>query len=274
MKLLVQGTNERVINYYIRVVDSINEIEALKKIHPQRLPENPWGDDISAIPAFMAIPAADRAAILLNLINFGIQDCLDHICLNFFVSGLRPHIREEVMRQSPKILDDALEMALWAASLPVTQVDQDAAPPAEETEADLIAAIKDAEANTKGRVAVLKAKLNKFHRKNGSSTAMSSSAAPKLGNGHKKPSYPTAKNSKCRYCNKMGHFQIDCISRHRDGAPMVSANGAPYSQGSSAWGAAQASATLQYGQPGPPQGLGQVVFNQLGYYQQQPPVFQ
>jgi hypothetical protein len=35
-------------------------------------------------------------------------------------------------------------------------------------------------------------------------------------------------NIQCRYCKKFNHFQRDCKSRQRDGAPMVGADGKPY----------------------------------------------
>jgi hypothetical protein len=35
-------------------------------------------------------------------------------------------------------------------------------------------------------------------------------------------------NVQCRYCKKFNHFQRDCKSRQRDGAPMVGADGKPY----------------------------------------------
>jgi hypothetical protein len=40
---LIQGQTERVINYYIRVADSINDMASLKKLHQQRVPANPFG---------------------------------------------------------------------------------------------------------------------------------------------------------------------------------------------------------------------------------------
>jgi hypothetical protein len=39
---LLQGTNKRVTDYYIRVIDAVNDIQSLKKLKQQRLPEDPW----------------------------------------------------------------------------------------------------------------------------------------------------------------------------------------------------------------------------------------
>jgi hypothetical protein len=291
---LLQGTSERVTEYYIRVVDAVNDIEAMKKLNTQRLPADPW-QQAAAIPEFMALGVAVRAKILMDLVDFGIQDSLDYVSLNLFVSGLKPHIREEVMRQAPKTLDDAFDLAVQSekinyaptrtngtTALPVMPVDQhNMLPPAEDNEADLLAALEDMEADNENRVAAIKLKLNKF-RRNGQSSGNRSAASKnsnKSSSGTKKPN--PDKDVKCRYCNKMGHYQLVCNSRKRDGAPMVANDGTPYTSRPNAAmdmsGMAQAAAPLQYAPPGPPPGSGQVVYQapyHMGYYQNPAPVFQ
>jgi hypothetical protein len=258
---LLQGTSERVTDYYIRVVDAVNDIEAMKKLNQQRLPEDPW-QEAAAVPGFMALAVAVRAKILVDLVDFGIQDMLDYVSLNLFVSGLKPHIREEVMRQAPKTLDDAFDMAVQsekinyapaktngATALPVMPVDQqNTPPPAEDTEADLLAALEDIEAENESRVAAIKTKLNKF-RRNGQSSGNRSSAnksSSKSSSGARKPN--PDKDVKCRYCNKMGHYQLACHFWKRDGAPMVANDGTPYTSRPNALmdmsGTAQAAAPL------------------------------
>jgi hypothetical protein len=290
---LLQGTNERVTNYYIRVVDAVNDIESLKKLNQQQIPADPWGE-AAAVPEFMALAVAVHAKILLNLVEFGIQDCLDYVSLNLFISGLKPHIREEVMRQTPKTLDDAFDMAVQsekinyappktagATALPVLPVDQhNVPPPNEESEADLLAALEDIEADNETRVAAIKTKLNKFRRSGQSNGNRSSSngTSNKSSSGPRKPN--PDKNIKCRYCNKMGHYQLVCNSRKRDGAPMVGNDGTPYTSRPNAVmdmsGMAQATAPLQYAPPGAAHGPGQVVYQSpynMGYYQNLAPVF-
>jgi hypothetical protein len=291
---LLQGTSERVTDYYIWVVDAVNDIKAMKKLNQQRLPEDPW-QEAAAVPGFMALGVPVSAKILMDLVDFGIQDMLDYVSLNLFVSGLKPHIREKVMRQAPKTLDDAFDMAVQsekinyaptktagATALPVMPfVQHNTAPPAEDNKADLLAALEDIEAENKTRVAAIKTKLNKF-RRNGQSSGNRSSAnknSSKPSSGAKKPN--PDKDVKCRYCNKMGHYQLICNSRKRDGAPMVANDGTLYSSRPNAAmdmsGMAQAAAPLQYAPPGPPQGPGQVVYQapyHMGYYQNPAPVFQ
>jgi hypothetical protein len=229
----------------------------------------------------------------MDLVDFGIQDMWDYVSLNLFVSGLKPHIREEVMRQTPKTLDDAFDMSVQSekinyaptkttGAMPVDQ--QNTPPPAEDNEADLLAALEDIEAENENRVAAIKLKLNKF-RRNGQSSGNRSSANKNSNNSNKSSSGAQKPNPdkdvKCRYCNKMGHYQLVCRSRKRDGAPMVANDGTPYTSRPNAAmdtsGMAQAAAPLQYAPPGPPQGPGQVVYQapyHMGYYQTLAPVFQ
>jgi hypothetical protein len=258
---LLQGTTELVTDYYIRVVDAVNDIESMKKLNQQRLPDNPW-QEAAAVPGFMALAITTRAKILMDLVDFGIQDMLDFISLNLFVSGLKPHIREEVMRQIPKTLNDTFDMAVQsekinyasakttgATALPVMPVDQHNPPlPAEETEADLLAVLEDIEAKNESHVAAIKTKLNKFCR-NGQSSGNRSSAnknSSKSSSGARKPN--PDKDVKCRYCNKMGHYQLACHFWKRDGAPMVANDGTPYTSRPNALmdmsGTAQAAAPL------------------------------
>jgi hypothetical protein len=290
---LLQGTNERITNYYIWVIDAVNDIDALKKLDQQQLPENPW-QEAANVPKLMALAVGVRAKILLGLVDFGIQNCLDYVSLNLFVSGLKPHIREEVMRQTPKNLDDAFDMAVQsekinyappkaagATALPVMPVDRHNGPPlTKESETDLLPALEDIKADNESRVASIKTKLNKFCRNGQSSGNLPSSnrSTNKSSSGARKPN--PNKDVKCRYCNKMGYYQIICHSRKHDGAPMVANDGTPYTSRLNAAidmsGMAQAAAPLQYAPPGPPHGPGQVVYQSpynMGYYQNPAPVF-
>jgi hypothetical protein len=265
---LLQGTNKRVMNYYIRIVDAVNDIESLKKLNQQQLPADPWGE-AAAVPEFMALAVTVCAKILLNLVEFGIQDCLDYISLNLFISGLKPHIREEVMRQTPKTLDDAFDMAVQsekinyalpktagAMALPVLPVDQhNFQPHNKESKADLLAALE-----------------SNGNRSSSNGTCNKSSSGPRKPNPDK--------NVKCRYCNKMGLYQLVCNSRKHNGAPMVGNDGTPYTLRPNAVmdmsGMAQAAVALQYSPPAAAHGPGQVVYQSpynLGYYQNLTPVF-
>jgi hypothetical protein len=195
---LVQGQNERVINYYIRVADSINDMASLKKLNQQRVPQNPFGPILGALPELVATDVAVLAQVALALVNSGVQDCYDNIALHLFVSGLRPNIR-----------DDANTI---------------------KTESELVAALEEAEKSQDCKIAVLKAKINRFHRNNQSSRPSNPFLSTSAPRPPKKAPNPAAKNMDCRYCGRKGHFQLDCNDGRRARAPMVGANGVLYSQ--------------------------------------------
>jgi hypothetical protein len=211
---LIQGQNERVINYYIRVADSINDMASLKKLNQQRVPQNPFGPILGALPKLVAPNVAVRAQVALDLVNFGVQDCYDNIALHLFVSGLRPNIRDEVMRQSPTALNGAKAFASdaekratilhsktqGATSLPVMPVDDNNNADTVETEAELVAALEEAEKSQDCKIAVLKAKINCFRCNNQSSRPSNPDPPTSAPRSLKKAPNPAAKNIHCCYC--------------------------------------------------------------------------
>jgi hypothetical protein len=273
---------------------------ALKNLNQQKVPQNPFGPIMGALPEVVATAVAVRAQVAVDLVKFGVQDCYDNIALHLFVSGLWPNIRDEVMRQSPTTLHEAKAFASdaekratiphsktqGATSLPVMPVDDNDNPEPAETEAKLVAALEEAEKAQDCKIAVLKAKINRFRRNNQSLRPPNPGPSTSAPRPPKKAPNPAAKNIDCRYCGQRGHFQLDCKDRRRAGAPKVGSNGVPYSQCSStavnsnAQAHANAAALLASAPP-PPAGPGQVVYHpnpyanpNLGYYQLAPSGFQ
>jgi hypothetical protein len=134
------------------IADSINDMASLKKLNQQRVPQNPFGPILGALPKVVATDVAVRAQVALDLVHFGIQDCYDNIAYHLFASGLRPNIRDEVMRQSPTALNEAKAFAsdaekqatiphsktLGATSLPVMPVEDNDNADTAKTEAKLL----------------------------------------------------------------------------------------------------------------------------------------
>ena len=108
---LIQSQSECVINYYIRVADSINDMASLKKLNQQRVPQNLFGPIMGALPEVAALGVYVRAQVAVDLVNFGVQDCYDNIALHLFIYSLHLHIGDEVMRQSPTALSKAKALA-------------------------------------------------------------------------------------------------------------------------------------------------------------------
>ena len=235
---LQQNQSERVVSYYTRVVNTVNDLEGLNPDIP--VPAEPWTPAVRAVPAFMALPIADRVEQLQRLITHGAQRVYDHMALNIFVSNLRPSIREEVIRQSPKILNDAFEMAMEAekaqfdprktASLPMMPVEpHHGSDNNTDTEDALQAELEDLTNDSSARIEAIKKKLSKFRRPT-TGGAASQQSRQQTAPSTRIPANPAHKNMKCRYCNKMGHIQYDCFTRRRNNAPMIGADGKPYTQ--------------------------------------------
>jgi hypothetical protein len=221
---------------------------SLKKLNQQRVPQNPFGPILGALPEVATLHIDVRAQFALDLINFGVQDCYDNITLHLFVSGLRPHICNKVMRQSPTALTKAKAIASdakkWATipysktpgatSLPVMPVENNDNADIVETEAKIVAALEEAEKSQDCKIAVLKAKINRFHRNNLNSRMSNPGPSTSAPRPPMKAQNPAAKNINCRYCGRKGHFQLDCNDRRRAGTPTVGSNDVPYLQRSSA----------------------------------------
>jgi hypothetical protein len=60
---------------------------ALKKLHQQRVPANPFGPILGALPEVVGTDVAVRAQVAVDLVNFGVQDGYDNIALHLFISS-------------------------------------------------------------------------------------------------------------------------------------------------------------------------------------------
>jgi hypothetical protein len=145
------------------------------------------------------------------------------------------------MRQSPTALNEASDAEKYATipnskllgptSLPVLPVeDNNANPKTVENKAELVATLEKDEKAQECNIAVLKAKLYRYCCNNLSSRTPNPVPSTSAPRPPRKAPNPAAKNNNCRYCGQKGHFQLDCNDRHCAGAPMVGANGVPYSQ--------------------------------------------
>ncbi len=143
---IIQGQSKRVINYYIQVADSINDMATLKKLNQQWVPQNPFGPIMGALPEVANLGVDIHAQVAVDLVNFGVQDCYDNIALHLFVSGLRPHMRKAFASDAKKRATIPNSKPPGATSLRVLSVeDNDANANTVKTEAELVAALEEAE---------------------------------------------------------------------------------------------------------------------------------
>ena len=232
---LLQNQAERVVSYYTRVVNTVNDLEGLSP--NVAIPAEPWTAAFQAVPQLMGLPVADRAAQVQKLVDHGAQRIYDLLALNIFVSNLRPSLRDEVNRQSPKTLNDAFEMAMEAEKaqydprksftqpmMPISPTDENTTTDAD-TEDSLQAELDELTNSHAGRVDAIKRKMSKFRRPGGATSQQKGRPTAPPGAIPKNPAH---KSMKCRFCGLLGHVQFDCYKRRKANAPMVGADGKPY----------------------------------------------
>jgi hypothetical protein len=203
-KDLVQKPQERVYDFYARLAAVFIKMKTLvpDSFNTVRIAHD---DDIAE-----AVLASKKEG-LADAINFFMEQLL--------LAGLHERFRTKIQELGTvgllAVLDKAAELekleldnkntvhsvaAISAISEPFDQELETATGPVEDLAEDEIAAINAIRKN-QGRPP--------FRGK------------PSGSSGNKS-------NIQCRYCKKFNHFQRDCKSRQRDGAPMVGADGKPY----------------------------------------------
>jgi len=186
---MAQRSNEGVHDFYLRVSDNC------KKLFLSR------PDALKAVKQALPAGLADAAARAIKL--EGLEDDEMYIKHQMFIGGLREEYRNKVIEANKATLGESVYFAVdletvlneKKARIGVAAISEEAAEFLTEEERNMINALR-----------------NKNY-----------------GNKFQKRTPPKANASTvCRYCKKNGHFQKDCRSRIRDGAPMVDANGKAY----------------------------------------------
>ena len=222
---LAQGASESVGDYDGRCAQVIREFKATEP--PMAIPAVP--DNIVAMAGYAAFPEATRNALAVFFINAGRKDAFNMLKRNIFISGLRPKLREEVMKADPatyaEAFTEAEELDIKLADPKKTNhiLAVDEGP--EEPKPDEGADNEDRE-------------VDALHRQNGPRRGQSRGrghfttqrgrvssrgrSSPRVPNGNGNP------NAKCRYCQRTGHLQADCFKRKRENGTMVDQHGKPY----------------------------------------------
>ena len=233
---LKQGQTEAVTVFYPRVVKAVDDLEALVPNAAFPLPPLIWPQAMLDNAAFVAIPVADRAAAATRLVAHGATSAFNHMALNLFISNLRPALRDELLKLQPISLYEAFQHAIQLERLAVEpkRVTLPAMPveaTAPTTDAPVPAAADDSPpADLDKEIDALNFKLRSLKQRRDQR-----SGPPRSGNGNNSnrtnrssgPSNRPAatRDTVCHYCHKLGHYQIDCRSRKRDGAPPVRTTG-------------------------------------------------
>lgn len=179
--------------------------------------------DVTLAPA---VAAAATAAEQRDIKKEGIEDMEMFIKHQLFLAGLREPLRSEVMKEGKATLGEAVDFADELESIYrknertinlVERNDNVAA-----VSAGDVAEIEDLDDDELEAVNFIRRKAGKkpLYRKGHASRSNGSNG----NNGSNGGGF------KCRYCQKMGHMQKVCKSRIRDRAPMVDANGKPFTK--------------------------------------------
>lgn len=222
---LRQGQNETVNCFYPRVVKAVDDLEALVPNLAFPIPAAPWPEAFTGVAAFLAIPVADRATAAQNLVAHGATAAFNHMALNLFVSNLRPALRDEIMKLNPPTLYEAFQQAIQLERLnaepkrsTVPAMPVEATPVVQEPPTPASA---EAPEDLEKEIDALNFKLRNLKQRrdgrNGTHRNNNNNNRPGRTNGRS----AATRDSVCHYCHKKGHFQAECRSRQRDGAPMV-----------------------------------------------------
>ena len=236
-----QGTTESAARYISRVIKLIKDV---KDLAPANLPApaQPFDAAIRALGGWNGVDAAVKTANVQQLLQAGAQDAYNRVGMQLFIAGLRPNLRMELMKTNPANMREAFDQVIDAekiASEPIRQKGQAILAPisngeeaeAEEEESDAEETLCEEDANISALTAKLKAMKKKAagkknKAKNGGKQASS--------NGNRQRSDGARNTNKiggCRYCKKDGHYQAECYARKAAGAPMVDAQGKPFTSG-------------------------------------------
>ena len=241
---LRQGATEPATRYISRVIKVISDIQSMAPANLP-IPAAPWTAPVLAVNGFVALTDAQKDTQARLLLSAGAQDAYHRIGMQLFIAGLRPQLRTELMKSNPNTMREAFDAVIDAEKIlaepqrPTLRTAVSAISyGAEEDEFGAQEDDNEEEGEMDATISALSSKLKLLKKK---ASAKRNKAKP---NGQKQASYNNNKNKSgqnngqngtkpgaCRYCKQEGHFQADCYARKAAGAPMVDAQGKPFTSG-------------------------------------------
>ena len=211
-----QGVVEKTVNYYARVIKIIDQINTLLPQAARRPADQVMPGVITALQGYDALAQNVRDTTVTGFIDYGLKAMADHVGIQLFVAGLRPKLRDELMKQMPN--------TLWAAFSRAMELEKISGPPT--IGAAAVNAIdEDEDSRMTEEINAIQARLTtmlnrrNFARGNRPNQSGAGKNAPR-GSGNKNDLI-------CRCCNKRGHAQDVCYTRIKKGLPCVDVNGVP-----------------------------------------------
>ncbi len=147
----------------------------------------------------------------------GISDTFKFVKHQLFLAGLKDGLRDKVLQAEKATFNESVKVARNLETIQnnhkrlnkIAAVKAELQP--EEAREIIWEELTEQEIE---QVAALRSRNNRFQPRNNS--------GPTRNNTTANP------NIVCRYCDKKGHRQKECLSRRRDNDPMVDTNGKPY----------------------------------------------
>ena len=215
---MIQRPQENVQDYYLRIFDTFRNM-------------------CQAKPAAMAVVRADGAAPRAEVKQEGIADMEMFFLHQLFLAGLKEDIRSKTMEGNRPQLHESLALA---RETEIILADRKG------SKGNTVASIEETKEKPQGQVTDDDNKwpdglddeeveiINAIRFKRGNKQPFKRN--PNSGNYQNKGSGGQGGQAqnfqrgpfKCFYCKKPNHYQRDCKTRLRDGAPMVNAKGEPY----------------------------------------------
>jgi hypothetical protein len=197
---LTQKPNEGVHDFYLRITEVCRKmfhgrpegLFTVRRDYPHGAAANAYDDDI-----------------IREIKKEGLEDDEMYIKHQIFIAGVKEELRVKLIEENKPSLGESVYFAIELEAtlnekrqhLKLAAIEKGEIQELDDEEKEAINALR-------------------FKRNGGGGNKFSSKRQP-----------PKATSSTvCRYCKKNGHFQKECRSRIRDKAPMVDANGKPFTR--------------------------------------------
>ena len=108
---LNQGADEPVNDFGARVAKVINDLDRLMPAAARQPAGVVWPAGFTALAGFNALAAATKQDVLNDAANKAVWNTMNHMGVQLFISNLKPAFRDELMKNPPATLMEAVKAA-------------------------------------------------------------------------------------------------------------------------------------------------------------------
>ena len=227
---LNQGADEPVNDFGARVAKVINDLDRLMPAAARQPAGVVWPAGFTALAGFNALAAATKQDVLNDAANKAVWNTMNHMGVQLFISNLKPVFRDELMKNPPATLMEAVKAARH-----LEKIKQDP----KSTAAVSVITANDAADDFDPQIEALSTSFKSWlQNKRGASRGRgrgrgnnnNNRGSGRGNNNSQRNDNGSNSYNTCRYCKKPGHLQKVCNSRIRAGAPEVDQKGKPYAK--------------------------------------------